>query len=493
MATFDIRTFGCQMNVHDSERLEEVLRRSGHARVDAAEAPDVVLLNTCSIREKAEQKLRSEVGRLAVAKRERPDMLIVVAGCLAQQEGERLMKRLPAIDLMIGPDNIPELPDLLADALLGGPPAVRTVFDTDAPRFLTAPHAVAGQPTAYVTTMKGCNERCTYCIVPRTRGRERYRPSQEIVDEIRVLAETGVAEVTLLGQTVNSYRDPTGRLSVTAGDDPDESAFAALIRAILDQVPQLHRLRYTSPHPRHLTPSLIAAHRDLAPRLVRHIHLPVQSGSDRMLKRMARRYRRAEFVARLERLQAAVPGLTWSTDIIVGFSRETEEDFAETLSLVEDARPTGVFAFKYSPRPFTPALRMGDDVPESVKSERLSRLFAVSERLVGAHLQGMVASRQRVLVEGPSKARPENWSGRTERNEIVHISGATELALSHRIVEVEVVEAYKHSLRAELTAASRREASNWAAAGPPRPEARILARPAAGPAGKRRLTIVRAS
>lgn len=477
MATFDIRTFGCQMNVHDSERLEEVLRRAGHARAREGE-PDVVLLNTCSIREKAEQKLRSEVGKLAVRKRERPDMLIVVAGCLAQQEGEKLMKRLPAIDLMIGPDNIPELPDLLADALLGGPPAVRTIFDVDAPRFLTAPHAVAGQPTAYVTTMKGCNERCTYCIVPYTRGPERYRDSQAIVDEIRVLVETGVREITLLGQTVNSYQDPSERLALAPEadpDDPDESAFAALVREILTAVPDLWRLRYTSPHPRHLTPSLIAAHRDLAPRLVQHIHLPVQSGSDRMLKRMLRRYRRAEYVERLAKLREAVPGITVSTDIIVGFSGETDEDFEATLSLVEEVGHTGVFGFKYSPRPFTPALKMGDDVPEEVKSERLSRLFALSERLIGEHLKALVGTRQQVLVEGPSKARPENMSGRSARNEIVHIPDASELSLSHRMVEVEIVEAYKHSLLGRLTAASREEAE--AAAPPVQP-------------GKRRLTVV---
>ncbi|MCA9625442.1 MAG: tRNA (N6-isopentenyl adenosine(37)-C2)-methylthiotransferase MiaB, partial [Myxococcales bacterium] len=409
-----------------------------------------------SVREKAEQKLRSEVGKLSALKRRRPELAIVVAGCVAQQEGDALIARFPAIDVVLGPDNIPELPELLANVRLGGLPRVRTVFDLDDPQFLTAPAAAGSKPTAFVTTMKGCNERCSFCIVPYTRGPERYRPSAEIVAEIAALVERGVAEVTLLGQTVNSYRDPSGVLAPAPEadlDDPDESEFSALLRAIADQVPGLARVRYTSPHPRHLTPSLIAAHRDL-PILPRHVHLPVQSGSNRMLKRMIRRHTREEYLERLARLRAAVPDATVSTDIIVGFSGETEQDFEDTLDLMRAAGFVGVYAFKYSPRPHTPALKLGDDVPTAEKSERLRRLFELSESLMGAHLDALVGSRQRVLVEGPGM-RPENLTGRTERHEIVHIQDALVRDLVGRVVEVEVVEAYKHSLLGRLTEEER--------------------------------------
>jgi tRNA-2-methylthio-N6-dimethylallyladenosine synthase len=450
VTAFSVTTFGCQMNSHDSERMEEVLKGSG-ARLAAAGEEDVIILNTCSVREKAEQKLRSEVGRLALLKHERPDLILVVAGCMAQQEGARILRHMPSVDLVVGPDNIAELPELIADIRMGGPPRVRTVFDVDEPRFLMAPTVASGRPAAYVTTMKGCNERCSFCVVPNTRGPERYRPSREIVAEIAELARRGVREVTLLGQTVNSYRDPLRTLEPApeaAGDDADESEFAALLRRICRDVPDLFRLRYTSPHPRHLTPSLIAAHRDLA-RVPRHVHLPVQSGSDRMLKRMIRRHTRDDYLARVARLRSAVPDVTLSTDVIVGFSGESEEDFARTLSLIEEVGFVGVFGFKYSVRPNTPAERLPDDVPEAVKAERLARLFALSERLIGEHLSRLVGRSLKVLVEGPSKSRPENATGRSERNEIVHIEGAGNDRVGE-IVEVEIVEAYKHSLLGRL-------------------------------------------
>ena len=454
--SYAITTFGCQMNVHDSQRMHEVLRRAGYVEVEPALA-DVVVLNTCSVREKAEQKLLSEVGRLAKQKRARRDLVVVVAGCVAQQEGERLLKHGRAIDLVVGPDNIPELPRLLDELALGSPPLVRTVFDTDAPRFLTAPSVAGASPTAFVTIMKGCDERCSFCVVPYTRGPERYRASAEITAEIAALTRSGVREVTLLGQTVNSYTDPERALPPAPGaslDDPDESEFAALLRRIAADVPELARLRYTSPHPRHLTPSLTLAHQDL-PLLARHLHLPVQSGSDRVLKRMIRRYSRAEYVERTRALVRAVPGLTLSTDIIVGFPGETEDDFGATLSLVEEMGYRGLFGFKYSPRPYTPARKLDDDVPEETKSERLARLFTLSERLLGEHLAALVGTTQRVLIEGPDKDSGEHWTGRTERNEIVHVAGAADRDLSGEIVEASIVRHNKHSLQGELGPASR--------------------------------------
>ncbi|MBM4361672.1 MAG: tRNA (N6-isopentenyl adenosine(37)-C2)-methylthiotransferase MiaB [Deltaproteobacteria bacterium] len=456
MASFHVVTFGCQMNQHDSERLSEVLEAAGYRAAEAGDA-DVIVLNTCSVREKAEQKLRSEVGRLRVEKRRRPDLLVVVAGCVAQQEGEALLRDLPAIDLLVGPDNLAELPALLAAAEGGAPPAARTVFDLEAPGFLSArPRPGQVRPTAFVTVMKGCDERCSYCIVPTTRGPERYRPSREILDEARRLVAAGVREITLLGQTVNSYRDPEGRLSraAAAGDgglggaerDPDESEFPELLRALVQAAPELLRLRYTSPHPRHLTPALIRAHAEL-PALARHVHLPVQSGSDRILKRMIRRYGAAEYLERVERLRAAVPGLTLSTDVIVGFPGETEAEFEATLELVRRVGFVGLFGFKYSERPGTPSLRLADDVPEAEKSRRLTALFAVSDGLRAAHLASLVGSRQEVLVEGLGE-EGGRYTGRTERNEIVHLDAPADP--TGQLVPVRIRRAFRNSLDAEL-------------------------------------------
>jgi tRNA-2-methylthio-N6-dimethylallyladenosine synthase len=336
----------------------------------------------------------------------------------------------------------------------------RTVFDVDEPVFLRArpdPRRGAAAPTAFVTVMKGCDERCSFCIVPYTRGPERYRPSSEVVHEIRALVLAGVREVTLLGQTVNSYRDPEHRLAPAPSsdpNDPDESEFAALLRAIAEEVPELSRLRYTSPHPRHVTPSLIAAHRDLDV-LARHVHLPVQSGSNRMLRRMIRRYTKEEYVERAALLRAARPGLTLSTDIIVGFCGETDEDFQETLDLVRGVGFAGLFGFKYSRRPYTPAQKLGGDVPEQTKSTRLAALFALAEELQGDKLQALVGSIERVLVEGDSKAGSSKVTGRTERNEIVHIADADGASLIGEIVEVKIVRAFKHSLQGEITERSQ--------------------------------------
>jgi tRNA-2-methylthio-N6-dimethylallyladenosine synthase len=295
--------------------------------------------------------------------------------------------------------------------------------------------------------MKGCDERCSFCVVPYTRGPERYRPASEIVDEVARWVAAGTREVTLLGQTVDSYRDPS--LPPPESDDPDESQFPSLLRLIAREVPRLARLRYTSPHPRHATASLARAHAELDV-LARHVHLPVQSGSDRMLKRMIRRYTRAEYVQRASRLRESRRGLTLSTDVIVGFCGETHEDFEATLSLVREMAFTSLFAFKYSPRPHTPALKLADDVPESLKSDRLAQLFEVSEGLTRAHLATLVGTRQRVLVEGPSK-NGDRVAGRTERNEIVHVDVPADVSL---VVEVEIARANKHSLEGVVTEAA---------------------------------------
>lgn len=447
-----VHTFGCQMNVHDSDRMEGVLRAAGGTAVERAEEADLVVFNTCSVREKAEQKLRSEVGKLAPLKRARPEMVVAVAGCVAQQEGDKLLDRVKHLDLVVGPDNIAELPALLVEQMAGAPPVARTEFDLAAPRFLTArPDSGTAPVVALVTTMKGCDERCSFCIVPTTRGPERYRPAREVVDEVRRFVAAGSREVLLLGQTVDSFRDP--ELPPPESDDPDESQFPHLLRLIAREVPGLARLRYTSPHPRHATASLARAHAELDV-LAKHVHLPVQSGSDRVLRRMIRRYTRAEYVARVDRMRAARPGLTLSTDVIVGFPGESEEDFAQTLSLVREVGFVSLFGFKYSPRPGTPSLRLEDDVPEDAKSERLARLFETVEEIGRAHLASLVGTRQHVLFEGASKSERGDggarlFQGRTERNEIVHVEHDS-AALVGEIVAVDVVQANRHSLVGRL-------------------------------------------
>ncbi|MBW2524222.1 MAG: tRNA (N6-isopentenyl adenosine(37)-C2)-methylthiotransferase MiaB [Deltaproteobacteria bacterium] len=444
MARVAITTFGCQMNRHDSDRMAERLVEAGHTVVAGLADAEVVLLNTCTVRDKAEQKLRSELGRLVRRKRQQPGLVLAVAGCVASARGKALCADFPGLDLVLGPDQIDELPALVASALEGAAPQVETTFDLDRPRFAAHRVQAPAAPTAYVTTTKGCDERCSFCVVPRTRGPERHRPSEEILSEIDELVHAGCSEVTLLGQTVNHYVDPTGALGV-----PGDNQFPLLLRAIASRVPRLARLRYEAPHPRHLTDELVRAHRDLPP-LVRHLHLPVQSGSDRILKRMVRRHTRAGFLRRIAALRAAVPSLTLSTDVIVGFPGEEEDDFCQTLSLVEEVGFVGLYGFTYSPRPGTPALSLGDPVDEATKGERLQRVFALSERLVGEHLQGLVGTVQQVLIEGPSKQRPEYPSGRTDRNEIVHVVDAGDQPLVGRIVPVAIVEALGHSLLGRL-------------------------------------------
>lgn len=444
-----VHTFGCQMNAHDSDRMSEVLEAHGWTVAGSVEEADLVVLNTCSVREKAEQKLRSEVGKLARFKAaKRGGLILAVAGCVAQQEGEKLLSRVKDLDLVIGPDNLADLPMLVADQIAGSPPRAHTVFDLDAPRFLAAAPAPGAAPvSAFITTMKGCDERCSFCIVPYTRGPERYRPASEIIAEAERWVAAGTREITLLGQTVDSYRDES--LPPPASDDPDESQFPALLR-LLAGVRGLQRIRYTSPHPRHLTPALVDAHRELDV-LARHVHMPVQSGSDRMLKRMIRRYTRAQYTERVRRLLSARSDLTLSTDVIVGFPGETEADFAETLELIREIGFTGLFGFKYSPRPFTPALKLVDDVSESEKSDRLARLFEVSEAQGKAHLERLVGTTTTVLVEGVGKTGA--WEGRSERNEIVHIdaAGTEGRDLAGELVTVAITSSFKHSLAGQAT------------------------------------------
>ncbi len=440
-------TFGCQMNVHDSQRIEALMRAEGYEVGSEVEGADVIVLNTCSVREKAEQKLRSEAGRL-----KHTGAILVVAGCVAQQEGAQLLKSIPYLDVVVGPDNLGELPGLVRGAERGALPSVRTVFDTEHPSFLTPEvGAVSAGASAYVTVMKGCDERCSFCVVPYTRGPERYRPADEIVSEVLTLVHNGAREVVLLGQTVNSYLDPT--VHHPPSRDPDESQFPELLTRIAHTVPALDRLRYTSPHPRHVTPALVHAHAELAV-LSDHVHMPVQSGSDRVLRRMIRRYTRTEYVTRVGALVRARPGMTLSTDVIVGFPGETRDDFDATLSLVREMSFVSLYGFKYSPRPHTPALHLVDDVPETEKSARLTELFELSEGQTRAHLATMVGTRHAVLIEGPSRPGALTMVGRTRRNELVHLPAGEGLAAG-AVVVAEIIRANKHSLEGRLESVTR--------------------------------------
>jgi tRNA-2-methylthio-N6-dimethylallyladenosine synthase len=462
--SYYVQTFGCQMNVHDSRRIEEVLRGAGYVRGEEPASAELIVINTCSVREKAEHKLMSLLGTLRPLKAARPELKLAVAGCVAQQEGETLLKKAPYVDLVIGPDNIPELPGLLRDIDAGAPPRARTVFDMESPQFLVARPVDGKEVTSFVTVMKGCDERCTFCIVPTTRGPERYRTADEIVAEVVLMAAGGVREVTLLGQTVNSWYDPSDLANKPASRmAPSKSAFADLIRRIDREAVGLERLRYTSPHPRHLTDELIAVHAELA-LLPSHVHLPVQSGSDTVLKRMSRRYTAAHYIERVKKLKEACPGLTLSTDLIVGFPGETDEDFEATLQLVRDANFTAAFCFKYSPRPGTPAEKMGDDVPVAVKKERLQRLFDVVGEQQSKHLQSLVGEQVQVLIEGPNDASVNRFTGRSERHEIVHVEAPEGVDPTGQVVRATVREAFNHSLLGTMEGVSLPEA--------PKPRAR---------------------
>ncbi len=445
MRRFHVHTYGCQMNVHDSRRLAEALQRAGYEAVNDPVDADVLIVNTCSVREKAVHKVVSHLGTLRPLKRAH-GARIVVMGCVAEQEGERLRRRAPFVDLVVGPDRIVDLPTLLEELEAGEAAPVATGFDVEAPRFLAAqPDATVARPCAYVAVMKGCDERCSFCIVPSTRGPERYRPAEQVVQEVAAHVEAGAREVTLLGQTVNAWYDPAEAPPVRGSRRPP-SRFPWLLRRIAEAVPGLARLRYTSPHPRYLSEALIAAHRDL-PVLARHVHLPVQSGSDRVLRRMLRRYRRADLLRRIEALRTACPDLTLSTDLIVGFPGEREEDFQQTLSLVREAGFVQAFCFKYSPRPGTAALALEEPVPEPVKEERLARLFEVVDVQQRAHLRSLVGSRATVLVEGVD--RQGQATGRTERNEPCHFQAARPGELVGRLVPVRITEALRRSVLAE--------------------------------------------
>ncbi|MDP6934597.1 MAG: tRNA (N6-isopentenyl adenosine(37)-C2)-methylthiotransferase MiaB [Myxococcota bacterium] len=435
-----IKTFGCQMNVYDSGKMRALLARDGYEYTDDPEQADLVIVNTCSIREKPEHKLHSLLGELRPMKSERP-LTLAIAGCVAQQDGQKLFRKYGDVDLVFGPDGVPRIRELVAEA------QARRVLDTQFLEPQAYPFATDLDPSAsdsvgaFVTIQKGCDNKCTFCIVPSTRGIEVSRPSRQVLEEVAGLVGQGVREITLIGQNVNSYG-----LKM-----PQELNFAELVRAVA-QVPGVERLRYTTSHPRDMGQDVIQAYRDL-PNLTSHLHLPVQSGSTRVLRRMKRFYTRERYIDVVASLRAARPDIVFTTDFIVGFPGESDEDFEETLSLLREVRFQGSFSFKYSPRPGTPALRLLDDaVPDSVASERLSRLQALQHEIslaANRELEGQVVE---VLVEGPSRYDDAVVCGRTSTFKMVNFPGSWDLV--GQTVPVTVLRGATHSLRGEQIVAA---------------------------------------
>ena len=433
-----IRTFGCQMNEYDSDRIADVLAAAeGFEITDDPEQADVILFNTCSVREKAQEKVFHDLGRIRPLKLARPELLIGVGGCVASQEGAAIVARAPYVDLVFGPQTLRRLPQMLRARRSSGKPQVDISFP-EIEKFDGLPPARVEGITAFVSIMEGCSKYCSFCVVPYTRGEEVSRPFDDVLTEVAGLAEQGVKEITLLGQNVNAYR---------GGMSDGETADLALLLEYLAEVPGIERLRYTTSHPRDFGERLIAAHARI-PQLVSHVHLPVQSGSDRVLSAMKRGYTALEYKSIIRRLRAARPDAAVSSDFIVGFPGETDEDFEQTLQLVEDIGFDSSFSFMYSPRPGTPAASLPDQVPQAAKQARLASLQARLDAQALAISRRMVGTIQRILVEGPARRNPEELAGRTSSNIMVNFRGPQHLI--GRMTDIRIATAMSHSLRGEM-------------------------------------------
>lgn len=438
-----LHTHGCQMNEYDSSRMLDVLRETGgYEPTDDAAQADLLLLNTCSVREKAQEKVFSLLGRWHVLKTQRPDVIIGVGGCVASQEGEGITDRAPFVDLVFGPQTIHRLPQMIAQ-LRGSGRAVVDVSFPEIEKFDRLPQPQATRATAFVSVMEGCSKYCSFCVVPYTRGEEVSRPLEQVMQEVRALAGQGVAELTLLGQNVNAYR---GEMS--GGGHAD---LAALIYFVAE-VPGIERIRFTTSHPLEFRDSLIEAYRDV-PQLANHLHLPVQSGSDRILALMKRGHTVLEYKQKLRRLREVRPDISLTTDIIVGFPGETQRDFQATLQLVADMGYDQSFSFIYSRRPGTPAAALPDDVTPEEKQQRLEQLQALLNEQSRAISRSMVGSVQRVLVERNARRDVRQLAGRTENNRWVNFDGPP--SLINRFTEVVITEAMPNSLRGRLLEPAR--------------------------------------
>ena len=441
-----IKTFGCQMNEYDSDKMSDVLHAAeGYEPTQDVEQADLILFNTCSVREKAQEKVFSDLGRIKHLKKK--GVLIGVGGCVASQEGEAIVKRAPYVDVVFGPQTLHRLPEMLKARAQQGLSQVDISFP-EIEKFDHLPPARVEGASAFVSIMEGCSKYCSYCVVPYTRGEEVSRPFEDVLVEIAGLADQGVKEVTLLGQNVNAYRGPTTAQHDKSG--AGETADFAMLLDYVSEIPGIERIRYVTSHPNEFTQRLIDAYARL-PKLVNHLHLPVQHGSDRILMAMKRGYTAMEYKSTIRKLRAIRPDLAMSSDFIVGFPGETEDDFSKMMKLIEDVGYDTSFSFIFSPRPGTPAANLHDDTPHEVKLTRLRHLQATiddSVRAISASRQGTV---QRILVEGASRKDPTELMGRTECNRVVNFKGQPRLV--GQMIDVKITLAMQRSLRGEVLTA----------------------------------------
>ncbi|MEO8409295.1 MAG: tRNA (N6-isopentenyl adenosine(37)-C2)-methylthiotransferase MiaB [Propionivibrio sp.] len=434
-----IRTFGCQMNEYDSDKMADVLAASEDiVKTDTPEDADIILFNTCSVREKAQERVFHDLGRVRPLKAANPNLIIGVGGCVASQEGAAIVARAPYVDVVFGPQTLHRLPQLIAERRRNGRSQVDISFP-EIEKFDNLPPARVDGASAFVSIMEGCSKFCSFCIVPFTRGQEVSRPFDDVLTEVAGLAAQGVKEITLLGQNVNAYR---GAMGAT-----EEIADLALVIEYIAEIPGIERIRYTTSHPRELSQRLIDVYTTV-PKLVSHLHLPVQSGSDRVLAAMKRGYTALEYKSLVRKLRAARPDLSLSSDFIVGFPGETDADFEKTMKLIDDVGFDASFSFLYSARPGTPAAELRDDTPHEVQLARLMRLQQRIEELAQVVSHAMVGTVQRVLVEGVSKKNDKELAGRTDNNRVVNFVG--DQRLIHSFVDLRITAALPHSLRGEI-------------------------------------------
>jgi tRNA-2-methylthio-N6-dimethylallyladenosine synthase len=437
-----IKTFGCQMNEYDSDKMADVLRAAqGYEKTDDVEQADLILFNTCSVREKAQEKVFSDLGRVKhLAKK---GVQIGVGGCVASQEGAAIIARAPYVDVVFGPQTLHRLPELLNQRRLKNQPQVDISFP-EIEKFDHLPPAKVEGASAFVSIMEGCSKYCSYCVVPYTRGEEVSRPFEDVLVEVAGLADQGVKEITLLGQNVNAYR--AKMVGEAQGLGSDMADFATLLEYVSD-IPGIERLRYTTSHPNEFTPALIAAY-DKLPKLVSHLHLPVQHGSDRILMAMKRGYTAMEYKSTVRKLRAIRPDMSMSSDYIVGFPGETQEDFDKMMRLIDDVGFDNSFSFIFSPRPGTPAANLADSTPHDVKLRRLQHLQGVINESITRISDSRLGTVQRLLVEGPSKRDATELMGRTECNRVVNFAGHSRLV--GQLVNVKITETRTYSLRGEV-------------------------------------------
>lgn len=433
-----IKTFGCQMNEYDSDKMADVLNQfEGYEKTENPDEASIILFNTCSIREKAQEKVFSDLGRARKLKEQNPNVIIGVGGCVASQEGDAIIKRAPYVDIVFGPQTLHRIPDLIKKKRQSGKSQVDISFP-EIEKFDNMPQARVEGAAAYVSIMEGCSKYCSYCVVPYTRGEEVSRPFTDVLTEIASLTLQGVKEIHLLGQNVNAYRGAM---------DNGEIADFALLLEYVHEIPGIERIRYTTSHPNEMSQRIIDCYGKL-PKLVSHLHLPAQSGSDRILTAMKRGYTALEYKSVIRKIRALRPNISFSSDFIVGFPGETDAEFEKTMKLIEDVGFDASFSFVFSPRPGTPAAEIQDDTPQAVKSARLQRLQKRIEEMAQEISKNMVGTIQKVLVEGKSKRDPNELSGRAENFKVVNFVGNERLI--NQLIDVKITEALHNTLRGEI-------------------------------------------